>query len=134
MRKNCKKGLLEPSFLRSCFQFPVLSLDPCQGSLVMPGHTPQGSRLDPDSLTCFHSLDMHLSHHHRFFWQPLDCWLTLIAITRLAVLCFGFYGTGPLLVQSQPCTCLWSPLAPFSLERILFLLFSDNIFKCHKKS
>lgn len=106
MRKKVRRGLVGPSLLRSCLQFPALSLDPCQGSLTMPGHVPQRSSLDLDSLICFHSLDVHLSHHHRFVWQPLDCWLTLIAISRLAVLWFGFYGIGPLLVQSQPCTCL----------------------------
>lgn len=106
MRKKVRRGLVGPSLLRSRLQFPALSLDPCQGSLTMPGHVPQQSSLDLDSLICFHSLDVHLSHHHRFVWQPLDCWLTLIAISRLAVLWFGFYGIGPLLVQSQPCTCL----------------------------
>lgn len=102
VRKDCKKGDgCSPSLLESCFQTPALALGPCQGSFSMPGHVPHCSRAHLDPLTWLPSLDLHLSHHYRFVWEPLDCWLTLITTTRLALLFFfGYYGTGPLSVQS----------------------------------
>lgn len=59
--RTVRRGLVESSLIRSCFQFPVFSRDPCQGSLLMPGYVPQWSRPDPDSLTWFHSLDLSWS-------------------------------------------------------------------------
>lgn len=139
MRKNCKKGMVEPSLLRSWFQFSALSLDPCQGSLPIPGHVPPWSRLDPDSLTCFHSLDLHfvsppqiclatpglLADPHCYhqtccplLWVLWD-WTFVSAITALHL---------PLVTLGS-----WRPFLQ-RVESILLLLLSDSIFKCRKKS
>lgn len=112
--RTIRRGMVAPSWLGSCLQTPALALGSCQGSLAMPGHALHWSRPDPDPLTWLPSFDLHGSHRCRFVWLPPGCWLTLITITRLVVLFFRYYGTGPLLAQSQPCTCLGSPLAPGS--------------------
>lgn len=95
---------------------------PCFWSLSrVPAHVPYW--LSPDPLTWLFILDLHLSHHYRFVLQPLTCWLILITITKLVLLFFEICGTEALSVQSQPCTCLGSPLALglLSLRELLAL-------------
>lgn len=104
--RTVRRGMVVPALLGSS----EAAFDPLPSPSVPvedPCHVPRWSRPDPDPLTWLPSLDLHPCHHYSFLWQPRECWLTLVTITRLAALFFlGYYGTGPLLVQSQPSTCL----------------------------
>lgn len=80
-------------------------------SLVFAWTSPYGHFClsDPKPADSDWGLSLNLPHHHWLVWQLLDSWLTLVTVTRPALVSlFRQHGAVPLLGEVSACACLSS--------------------------